>query len=124
MAALAKAVIAAAFLLLEMMKFTGSMPPGGDLKLPKNYLCLPLTSNVATFPPLQMKFAGMMQYDGDLKLPKHYLVPPPDIERASEQYVVANGLSVFACAESQKVRFEGAGMASTFHRRRPCRSLQ
>ncbi|GAB4815975.1 hypothetical protein N2152v2_003021 [Parachlorella kessleri] len=50
-----------------------------------------------------VKFAGMMQYDGELQLPKHFLVPPPEIDRASEQYVVANNVSVFACAESQKI---------------------
>lgn len=44
-----------------------------------------------------------MQYDGDLLLPKHFLVPPPLIERASEQYVVGTGLRVFACSESQKI---------------------
>jgi len=51
----------------------------------------------------QIRFAGMMQYDGDLLLPKHFLVPPPLIERASEQYVVGTGLRVFACSESQKI---------------------
>ena len=50
-----------------------------------------------------MHFAGLMQYDGDLMLPKHFLVPPPLIERASEQYVVGTGLRVFACSESQKI---------------------
>lgn len=53
--------------------------------------------------PRQLRFSGIMQYDGDLLLPEHYLVPPPDIERASEQYLMANGVSVFACSESQKV---------------------
>eukprot|EP00887_Chlorella_sp_A99_P002974 scaffold24.g2974.t1 len=51
----------------------------------------------------KIAFAGIMQYDGELKLPAHFLVPPPLIERASEQYLVANGLRVFACAESQKI---------------------
>lgn len=51
-----------------------------------------------------IKFAGMMQYDGELKLPAHYLVPPPVIERASEQYLVIGcGVRVFACSESQKI---------------------
>ncbi|KAI3425198.1 hypothetical protein D9Q98_008967 [Chlorella vulgaris] len=50
-----------------------------------------------------IRFAGIMQYDGELQLPKHFLVPPPLIERASEQYVVGNGLRVFACSESQKI---------------------
>mgnify|MGYP001810700042 CR=1 FL=1 len=52
---------------------------------------------------LQFRFAGMMQYDGELHVPKHFLVPPPLIERASEQYVVGTGLCVFACSESQKI---------------------
>ena len=61
---------------------------------------------------VQFRFAGMMQYDGELKLPKHFLVPPPLIERASEQYVVGSGLRVFACSESQKIgeAWEGAGL--------------
>jgi 2,3-bisphosphoglycerate-independent phosphoglycerate mutase len=53
--------------------------------------------------PAQIRFAGMMQYDGELKLPSHFLVPPPLIEKASEQYVVGTGLRVFACSESQKI---------------------
>ena len=44
-----------------------------------------------------------MQYDGELHLPRHFLVPPPFIERASEQYIVGTGLRVFACSESQKI---------------------
>jgi hypothetical protein len=44
-----------------------------------------------------------MQYDGELRLPSHFLVPPPLIERASEQYIVGTGLRVFACSESQKI---------------------
>lgn len=35
-----------------------------------------------------------------LRMPQ---VPPPLIERASEQYVVGTGLRVFACSESQKI---------------------
>lgn len=44
-----------------------------------------------------------MQYDGELKLPSIYLVPPPLIERASEQYLVGSGVRIFACSESQKI---------------------
>jgi 2,3-bisphosphoglycerate-independent phosphoglycerate mutase len=45
-----------------------------------------------------------MQYDGELKLPAHFLVPPPLIERASEQFLVTGEqLRVFACSESQKI---------------------
>ncbi|KAL6782316.1 GPM1A [Auxenochlorella protothecoides x Auxenochlorella symbiontica] len=51
----------------------------------------------------KIKFAGIMQYDGELKLPSIYLVPPPLIERASEQYLVGSGVRIFACSESQKI---------------------
>lgn len=52
--------------------------------------------------PKNLKFAGMLQYDGDLKLPAKYLVPPPFIERTSGEYMVKNGMSIFACSETQK----------------------
>jgi len=46
----------------------------------------------------------MMQYDGELKLPSHYLVPPPLIRRGSEEYLVrGEGITCFACSESQKI---------------------
>lgn len=49
-------------------------------------------------------YAGMMQYDGELKLPSRFLVPPPIIQRASEEYLVlGTKLRVFACSESQKI---------------------
>ena len=44
----------------------------------------------------------MMQYDGDLKLPANFLVPPPAINHVSGQYLAANGVSTFACSETQK----------------------
>lgn len=44
----------------------------------------------------------MMQYDGDLKLPANFLVPPPLIEHVSGEYLCKNGLSTFACSETQK----------------------
>ena len=47
--------------------------------------------------PKNLKFAGMLQYDGDLKLPATYLVPPPFITKTSGEYMVKNGLSIFAC---------------------------
>merc|ERR1719188_1267223 len=52
--------------------------------------------------PKNLRFAGMLQYDGDLKLPANYLVPPPFIEKTSGEYMVKNGLSIFACSETQK----------------------
>ncbi|KAL6748133.1 phosphoglycerate mutase [Haematococcus lacustris] len=52
--------------------------------------------------PSGLKFVGMMQYDGDLLLPANYLVPPPEIENVSGLYLVKNGISTFACSETQK----------------------
>lgn len=49
-----------------------------------------------------LKFVGMMQYDGDLLLPKNFLVPPPEIHKTSGEYLVHNGISTFACSETQK----------------------
>ncbi len=47
-------------------------------------------------------FAGMMQYDGDLHIPTHYLVQPPDIDRTVGEYLARNGVSQYACSETQK----------------------
>ena len=47
-------------------------------------------------------YAGMMQYDGDLLIPKRFLVTPPAIERTLGEYLAANGITQFACAETQK----------------------
>jgi hypothetical protein len=49
-----------------------------------------------------LKFVGMMQYDGDLLLPANYLVPPPEIHKTSGEFLVHNGISTFACSETQK----------------------
>lgn len=51
---------------------------------------------------LQTKFVGMMQYDGDLKLPARFLVPPPAISGTSGEILAKNGVSTFACSETQK----------------------
>lgn len=48
------------------------------------------------------RFVGMMQYDGDLKLPANYLVTPPAIMHVSGEYLAKNGVSTFACSETQK----------------------
>lgn len=50
----------------------------------------------------KIRYAGMLQYDGELKLPSHYLVSPPEIERVSGQFLVANGIRTFACSETVK----------------------
>jgi 2,3-bisphosphoglycerate-independent phosphoglycerate mutase len=52
--------------------------------------------------PQDLRFVGMMQYDGDLLLPKHFLVPPPEISKTSGEFLAHNGLSTFACSETQK----------------------
>ncbi|HJL03523.1 MAG TPA: 2,3-bisphosphoglycerate-independent phosphoglycerate mutase [Polyangiaceae bacterium LLY-WYZ-15_(1-7)] len=47
-------------------------------------------------------YAGMMQYDGDLHLPKRFLVTPPTIDRTIGEYLARNGVTQFACSETQK----------------------
>jgi len=47
-------------------------------------------------------YAGMMEYDGDLKIPPMYLVNPPAISRTVSEYLVHNGVSQLAVAETQK----------------------
>jgi 2,3-bisphosphoglycerate-independent phosphoglycerate mutase len=50
----------------------------------------------------EVLFAGMMEYDGDLKIPPRYLVNPPAISRTVSEYLVHNGISQLATAETQK----------------------
>ncbi|XP_057453607.1 2,3-bisphosphoglycerate-independent phosphoglycerate mutase [Lotus japonicus] len=50
----------------------------------------------------KIHYAGMLEYDGELKLPRHYLVSPPLIERTSGEYLVNNGIRIFACSETVK----------------------
>lgn len=52
---------------------------------------------------LQINFAGMMEYDGELHIPKNFLVPPPNIKNTSGEFLAHNGISTFACSESQKI---------------------
>jgi 2,3-bisphosphoglycerate-independent phosphoglycerate mutase len=47
-------------------------------------------------------YAGMTLYDGDLNIPSTYLVPPPAINRTLGEYLARNGVSQFACSETQK----------------------
>jgi 2,3-bisphosphoglycerate-independent phosphoglycerate mutase len=47
-------------------------------------------------------YAGMTEYDGDLKIPPLYLVSPPAISRTVSEYLVHNGVSQLAVAETQK----------------------
>ncbi|KAE8729755.1 2,3-bisphosphoglycerate-independent phosphoglycerate mutase [Hibiscus syriacus] len=47
-------------------------------------------------------FRADRMYDGELKLPSHYLVSPPFIDRTSCEYLVHNGIRIFACSETVK----------------------
>jgi len=47
-------------------------------------------------------YAGMMEYDGDLKIPPLYLVSSPAISQTVSEYLVHNGISQLAVAETQK----------------------
>lgn len=47
-------------------------------------------------------YAGMMLYDGDLHLPSRYLVAPPRIEKTFGELLAREGVTQFACAETQK----------------------
>jgi 2,3-bisphosphoglycerate-independent phosphoglycerate mutase len=47
-------------------------------------------------------YAGMTLYDGDLNIPTTYLVPPPAIDRSLGEYLAHNGVTQFACSETQK----------------------
>ena len=49
-----------------------------------------------------VEFAGMMEYDGDLSIPRQFLVSPPAISRTVSEYLVHNGVSQLATAETQK----------------------
>jgi 2,3-bisphosphoglycerate-independent phosphoglycerate mutase len=50
----------------------------------------------------RVQYAGMMEYDGDLRIPEAYLVEPPAISRTVSEYLVHNGVSQLAVAETQK----------------------
>ncbi len=50
----------------------------------------------------EILFAGMMEYDGDLHIPPRFLVHPPAIDRTMSEYLVRNGVSQLAVAETQK----------------------
>ncbi|MEE2643785.1 MAG: 2,3-bisphosphoglycerate-independent phosphoglycerate mutase [Myxococcota bacterium] len=52
--------------------------------------------------PVSVRYAGMMQYDGDLQLPRRFLVDPPAIDRSLGAHLAANGVSQYACSETQK----------------------
>ncbi len=47
-------------------------------------------------------FAGMMLYDGDLGIPSRHLVAPPAVQKTLGEYLARNGVTQFACSETQK----------------------
>ena len=50
----------------------------------------------------QVCYAGMMQYDGDYHIPRAFLVAPPALDRTLGEYLARNGITQFACSETQK----------------------
>lgn len=44
-----------------------------------------------------------LHLSGELKLPKKFLVPPPKIDYPTGEFLAANGVSLYASAESQKI---------------------
>ncbi len=50
----------------------------------------------------EVLYAGMMEYDGDLRIPARFLVTPPAISCTISEYLVHNGVSQLAVAETQK----------------------
>ena len=50
----------------------------------------------------EVLYAGMMEYDGDEHVPGRYLVNPPEIEHTLGEYLARNGVTQFACSETQK----------------------
>jgi 2,3-bisphosphoglycerate-independent phosphoglycerate mutase len=49
-----------------------------------------------------VEYAGMMEYDGDKQVPRQYLVSPPLLGRTLGEFLARNGVSQFACSETQK----------------------
>jgi 2,3-bisphosphoglycerate-independent phosphoglycerate mutase len=47
-------------------------------------------------------YAGMMQYDGDFHIPRSFLVAPPALDRTLGEYMARQGITQFACSETQK----------------------
>jgi 2,3-bisphosphoglycerate-independent phosphoglycerate mutase len=47
-------------------------------------------------------YAGMMEYDSEAKIPKNFLVEPPTISRTVGEYLVTEGVRMFAISETQK----------------------
>ena len=50
----------------------------------------------------EVRYCGMMQYDGDLAIPNRYLVAP-EIDRTLGAHLAHQGVSQFACSETQSL---------------------
>ena len=50
----------------------------------------------------KVEYFGMLEYDGDLGLPKQFLVSPPKIDKTIGQYLCAERITQYACAETHK----------------------
>ena len=53
-------------------------------------------------PHPKVYYAGMLQYDGDELVPQNYLVNPPEIDATMGEYLIAEGVPLFAISETQK----------------------
>lgn len=47
-------------------------------------------------------YAGIMEYDSEAKIPKRFLVEPPMIDHTISEYLVQEGIRMFAISETQK----------------------
>ncbi|KAF4700156.1 hypothetical protein FOZ62_024182 [Perkinsus olseni] len=50
----------------------------------------------------KVDYYGMLIYDNDLMIPKQSLVPNPDISRVLSEYMLNQGIKMYACAETHK----------------------
>lgn len=50
----------------------------------------------------RVKYAGMLEYDKDLQIPRRYLVNPPTIDHTLTERLTEEGISEYACSETQK----------------------
>ncbi len=50
----------------------------------------------------KVKYAGLLEYDAELHIPRRYLVEPPRIRQTLTELLTENGISEYACSETQK----------------------
>ena len=50
----------------------------------------------------KVKYAGLLEYDAELHIPRRYLVEPPRIRQTLTELLAENGISEYACSETQK----------------------